>query len=116
MRAPDPRHRLRRSLGHHLATPVAALRPEVNDLIGALDDIQIMFDDKDRVAPLNQAVKGCQQLLDIGEMQTRGWFVKDEQGLARPVGMGLFTADMGGQFQTLGLAAGQGRQRLAQRT
>ena len=43
-------HLLRRTHGHHVATPSPTLGPHVDDIVGTLDDVQIVLDDDDRVA------------------------------------------------------------------
>src|SRR6266705_1296363 len=50
MRRGDGGHRLRRAFGDDLAAGVAAFGPEVDDPVGALDDIEMMLDDQDGVA------------------------------------------------------------------
>ena len=46
-------HLLRRTLGNHQAAGAAAFRAKVNDVVGTLDEIQVMLDDNDYVARLN---------------------------------------------------------------
>ena len=46
---------LRRALGDDTPAAVAAFRPQVDDPVGGLDDIQVVFDDDDGVAMVAQA-------------------------------------------------------------
>ena len=60
----------RRSGGENLAALIAAFRSQVDDPIGGLDDIEIVFDDDNGVALIAEPVQDHQQLLNIVEMQT----------------------------------------------
>src|SRR5689334_21935097 len=44
----------RRALGDHFAAAVAALRAEIDDPVGRLDDLEIVLDDYDRIALVDQ--------------------------------------------------------------
>ena len=44
---------------------VAALGAEVYDPIGGLDDLQVMLDDDDGVASLDQGVQDFQEFLEL---------------------------------------------------
>ena len=46
-----------RAFSNDRPAPVAAFRTEVDDMIGNLDDIQIVFDDDDCIARLHQAME-----------------------------------------------------------
>ena len=49
-----PRHLLRGALRHNLSAARATIRPEVNDPISLGDQIQIMLDDYDGVAGVDE--------------------------------------------------------------
>ena len=46
-------------------------------MIGGFYDIEIMFDDNDRIALIDQFMQHFQKLLHIFEMQARGRFIQD---------------------------------------
>ena len=51
----------------------------VDDVVGTLDDIHVVLDDKDGVTTLNESVEGMQQTLDVVEMKSCGWLVENEE-------------------------------------
>ena len=63
----------------HATARFATLRSEVDDPIGGVDHIEIMFDDQDASAILDQPLEGIQQFVDVVEMQSGGRLVEDEQ-------------------------------------
>ena len=89
--------------------PVAALRPEVDDPVGRLDDVEVVLDDEDRVAAVDQPVEDLEQLLDVGEVEPGRRLVEDVE---RPAGRP--PRQLGRQLDPLRLAARQGRRRLAE--
>jgi len=92
-----------RCAGNNEVSPfVAAVRPQINDMVGALDDIHIMFNDNYRVASLYEGIQGSHKALDVMEMQSRGRFVKDEQG-----GFLSLLTDEIGQFDALVFTTGE---------
>ena len=103
------RHLRGRARGHHLAAAVAALGPQVDDVVGALDDLGVVFDDHHRVALVDELLQGGEQPADIVEVETGGGLVEDEErsGPGR-------TGDVGGQLEALGFPAGKGGDGLAQ--
>ena len=78
------RNFLRRSHGDHLAAPVAALRSKVNHPIGNFDHVQIVLDDEDRAAGVDEAAESEQQLADVIEMQAGGRLVKNVENARQP--------------------------------
>src|SRR5919106_2862794 len=54
---------LGRPLGHDLAAGVATLGAEVDDVVGALDDVEMVLDHQHGVAGLDEAVEHAQQSL-----------------------------------------------------
>ena len=57
---------------HDLTTTDAAFRAEVDDPVGGLDDVEVVFDDDDGVAVIAQPVQYRQQLCDVMEVQAGG--------------------------------------------
>ena len=83
-----------------LSARVARLGAEVDDPVGGLDDVEVVFDDDDRVAEIDKALQHFEQLGDVVEVQARRRLVEDVEG-APGVGPPQFS----GEFDTLGLAA-----------
>src|SRR3954469_15330495 len=100
---------LRRSLGDDPSATRSTLWSEVDDPVSGLDDIEVVLDDEDGVAAVDEAMEHLEQLLDVGEMEARGRLVEDVEGPAgRPAGQ------LGRELHALGLATGEGRRWLAQ--
>ena len=53
-------------------------RSELNDMIGSSDDICVVLDDEDAVAPLDHLAEEGDEACDVGGMQAVGGFVDDE--------------------------------------
>ena len=87
----------------------AAFGTEIDDPIRRLDHVQVVLDDHDSVAGLDEAMQHLQQLVDVLEMQAGRRFVEDVKCLA-----GAAPTQLAGQLDALGLAAGQGGRRLPQ--
>ena len=79
MRGFDDGDLLRRANGDDLSAFITALRPEIDDVIGALDDLQVVLDDDNRMALLEKLVERLQQPFDIMEMEPGGGLVEDKQ-------------------------------------
>src|SRR5271163_517567 len=62
---------LRGAGGDDMAAGVAAFGAEIDDPIRGLDDFEIVLDDQNRVAGLDQRVQHFEELSDIIEMQPR---------------------------------------------
>ena len=67
-----------RARGDNLSALVAGLRSQINDPVGTLDDVEIMFDDNHRMARVNQSLEYLQQHPHIVEVQAGGGFVEEE--------------------------------------
>src|SRR3954453_5138177 len=98
------RDQLRRALGDDRATPEPALRPHVDQPVGALDHVEVVLDDDDRVALVHQALEDEQQLADVLEVQAGGRLVEGED---RPPGGPLL--QLAGQLDPRRLTTGEGR-------
>ena len=90
---------LRGASGHDGTAAAAALRAEVNDIIRALDDIEVMLDHDDRVACIDQLIQHLDKAVNIRHMQTRGGLVQNIDGLA-----GITAGQLIGKLYTLGFA------------
>jgi len=78
-------------------------------VIGAFNDIKVVFDDDDGVAFIGQTVDDVDKFLYVCAVQTGCRFVKDEERLAR-----LFAGKVSCQFDALRLAAGKRCRRLTE--
>ena len=92
-----------------LSATVASLRAYVDKVVGTLDDLYIVLDDEDGVAARDERVERLHQALDVVEVEACGGLVEDEHG-----GLGLFEAEVVGEFDALVLTAREGRRALPQ--
>src|SRR5690606_9865658 len=86
----------------------AAVRSEVDDPVGGLDDVDVVLDDDQRVAAVDQAVQDVEELARVLEVEAGGGLVEDVDRLA-----GAAPAQLGGELHALRLPARQGGRRLA---
>ncbi len=100
---------LRGALGDDAPAAGAALGAEIDDPVGSLDHIEVVFDHHDGVAVVAQAVEHGEQLANVLEVQPGGGFVEDVERLA-----GVALGQFAGQLDALGLAAGEGGGALPQ--
>ena len=68
---------------NQLAAAIATFRADINDPVGGLDDIKVMFDHDNRVALIDQGMKNLEQFADIVEMKACGRLIKDIDGSTR---------------------------------
>jgi len=104
-----PGTRLRRPLHHDPATPVATFRPQIDDPVSFGDHIQVVLDDNDAVAGLDQAVQYADEFFHVGHVQADGGLIQHVERLFL-AGLGEF----GDELQALRLAARERRALLAQ--
>ena len=106
------RHHLRwRALAHELAAGAAALRPEIEDPVGAADDIEVVLDDDERMAGIEQLPERAQELRHVVEVQAGRRFIEEEElGVRACLGVG----EVASELQALRLAARERRHRLAE--
>ena len=90
------------------AAAFAGAGADVDHPVGAAYRVLVVFDDDQRVAEIAQVVQGFDEAFVVTLVQADGRLVEHEHGI------GLGPADLAGQLQTLGFAAGQGRNRLAE--
>ena len=97
------------TFGDDETSAFTALGTEIDHPICCLDDVEIVFDDHNSVAVVDEASENREELANVVEMKAGGRFVEDVDGVARrPLGQ------LGGQLHSLSLAAGQRRCRLAE--
>jgi hypothetical protein len=80
----------------------AAFGAEVDDPIGVADHVQIVLDDDDRIAQVGEPMEHFEQLADVVEVEAGGGLVEQVERLA-----GLALAQLTGQLDALGFAAGE---------
>ncbi len=91
------------ALSHDLPAGIASLGSKVDDPVGNLDNIQVVFNNHHSVTSIHQPLQDIDQLVDIGGMQTDRRLVQDIDGL--PGGtLGKFA----GELYTLRFASGEG--------
>ena len=103
-------HLLRRTLGDDDAAGTAALGAEVDDVVGALDEVEVVFDDDDGVACIHQLLQHLDEAVDISHVEAGSRLVENIHGLTRAA-----AGQLVGQLDTLRLAARKGRGALPQR-
>ena len=91
------------------AAAVAALGPEVDDPVGALDDVEVVLDHEHGVAGVDEALQHTEQPAHVLEVETRGGLVEDVDGAA-----GGPLAQLGRQLHPLRFATRQRGRGLAE--
>ena len=79
-------------------------------MIRHLDDVQIVFDDQNRVSLVPQLKQNLEKLADVLQMQSRGRFVQNVERMPA-----RYPGQFRGEFHPLGFSAGKGGGGLAQR-
>ena len=87
----------------------AALGAKVDDIVSTLNDVEIVFDDDDRVTRIDKLVQDLDQAVDIRDVQAGGRLIEDIDSLP-----GVAAGQFIGQLDALRFAAGQRRGGLAQ--
>jgi hypothetical protein len=78
----DLGHLFGRALGNKMAAAGTAFGAEVDDVVRGLDHVEVVLDHDDGVACVDQAAGDLQELVDVGEVQSRGGIVEDIDGAA----------------------------------
>ena len=77
----------RRAARDDVTAFIAGLGAEVDDPIGALDEVKVVLDDHYGMAGVNQTLKDLEQDANVVEVEAGGRFVEEKQrGLCRPRG------------------------------
>ena len=105
-------HRVRsEGVPEKITSPPASppFRPEVDDPVRSPDHVEIVFDDHQRMALVDEAPQRSEEGGDVVEVKPGGGFVKEEKGAAvsprtRLAGLG----EVSGELEPLCLAAAQG--------
>ena len=80
MRAGSCSDHFRRALRDDAATAVATFRPHIDHPVRCHDDVQVVLDDEQRAAILDQPLEGSEQFPDVVEVQAGGGLIADEEG------------------------------------
>ena len=108
---------MRRSAASCSGVPAATMRPPAWPPSGprsmiqsaVLIDLDVVLDHQHGIAGGHESVQHVEEQLDVGEVQAGGRLV---QQVERPAG--AFLDQLAGELDALGLAAGEGRRRLAE--
>src|SRR5437773_10656715 len=92
-----------------LTSACAALGAEVDHMVRGLDDVEVVLDDEDRVAGVDEATQHAEQALDVGEVKAGRRLVEDVQ---RPAGRAA--RELARELDALRFSAGQRGRRLAE--
>src|SRR5687768_7046404 len=94
-----------------LAAMQPALRAEIDHPVGELDDIEIVLDEHDRVARLDEPVEHLGELLDVLQVQAGSRFVHEIELSSRFL---AGKSELARDLESLCFAAGQRRSGLSQ--
>ncbi len=88
--------------GEDSTATTSALWSHINDVVGLTDDVEVVFDDYDRIAAVYESAQHIHQYADVLEVQARGRLVEDEYGVPC-----VFLGQFGSQFHALALTAAE---------
>jgi hypothetical protein len=89
----------------------ARFRTEIDQPVGAFEDFNVVFDHEDAVAFIGEPLQKVNKQRNVIEMQSRRGLIEQKQCLLLRIGGFQEMAD---EFETLGLAAAEGLERMAQ--
>ncbi len=64
-------------MGYELAAVYSGFGAEVEDPVSGFDDVEVVLDDEEGVAGIDQLLENGQEIFDIGEMEAGGGLVED---------------------------------------
>ena len=108
-RAPARGHLRRRAHGHDAPAVPPRARPDVDDVVGRAQHVEIVLDDEHGVAQVAQAAQHLDQPRVVGGMQADGGFVEHVQHAGEP------GAEQRGKAQALGLTRREAGRRALER-
>ena len=82
---------------------MSAFGTHVDDVVSELDDVEIVLDDDDGVALVDESVEHLHEGADVFEVESCGGFVEDVERAT-----GVLLGEFGGEFHALALSAGEG--------
>lgn len=80
---PSCHNLFRRSRCYELSAAASAFRADVDEMVGHLDDIEIMLNDDDGVALVDEPLQNIEEDADVLEVQARRGFVEDKNSAPR---------------------------------
>ena len=83
-----------------MAAGCSAFWTKVDDPVGGFDDVEIMFDDQERVAGRAQFEEDFEEFCDVVKVQAGSGFIQDVECATSG-----FAGKFGGKFDALGFAA-----------
>ena len=83
VRAPHGCDFFRRAAGDHTAAMRAAFRSEIDDVVRALDDVEVVLDNDHRVAETDQPLQHIEQFVNVCEVKPGGWLIENVNRPAR---------------------------------
>ena len=101
---------MRRARHEDPAAGRSPLGTDVDQVVGHLDDVEVVLDDDHRIAAIDEFVEHVEQQADILEVEARRRFVENIERAAR-----IALRQLGGELDALALAARERRAGLAQR-
>ena len=96
------RYRFRRSFRDDRSPSGSPLWPEIHYPVGGLDDVEVVLDDDDCVALVDQGLKDTEEFANVFEVQAGGGFIEYVDGAARRA-----LLQFAGELHTLRLSPGQ---------
>src|SRR5512141_67366 len=102
-------HLLRGALGDDPSAAVAPFGAEIDHVVGALDHVEVVLDDDDRVPLGHELLEGPQEDGDVVGMKADRRLVEEIEDLPA-----LFVDEVVGELDALELAAGERGGRLAE--
>lgn len=60
-----------------MPTSIATFRSQIDSVVRSLDHIEVVFDNQQRTAGVNQRSKRRQKFVGVVEVQAGGWLVED---------------------------------------
>lgn len=95
--------------GDDLAAVGAAFGAHVDNVVGAFDDVEVVFDDDHGVAAGDELLQDAHEAFGVVGVEAGGGLVEDVEGAA-----GGATGEFGGELDALGFAAREGGGGLAE--
>ena len=68
--------------GHDASTVFTTFRTKIDNVVGAFDYVEIVFDHQHRIAERDEPLQHVEQFMDVSEMQPRRRLVEDVDGPA----------------------------------
>ena len=94
------------------ASLVAGVRTEVENPVGGFNDLEVVFDDDEAVAGIDEALENLEENFYVFEMEAGGRFVENEESGFGAFLLGGKFGQVADEFEPLAFAAAQGVDRL----